>query len=137
MTYVDQQLSTKFADTPEGQKATTALKAPQRVKGRFTGSIPNDPSLTRVAALMKGLYASIPPNQLSTLFYNSPQTRIANDGSFVFGPQPQGSYELAWGTMVNATGAGVLSWNTDRYVANVGPLCPYDFGDISENIPHP
>jgi tetratricopeptide (TPR) repeat protein len=130
-----QQLSTKFADTLEGQKAATALKAPQKVTGRFTGSIPNDPSLTRVAALMKGLYTSIPTDQLTTLFYSSPQTTIANNGSFVFGPQPQGSYELAWGTTVNATGAGVLNWNTSRYVANVGPLCPYDFGNINENIP--
>jgi tetratricopeptide (TPR) repeat protein len=130
-----QRLSTQFADTPEGQKATTALKAPQKVKGRFTGSIPNDPSLTRVAALMKGLYTGISSDQLATLFYSSPRTTIANDGSFVFGPQPQGSYELAWGTTVNATGGGVLTWNTARYVADVGPLCPYDFGDIYENIP--
>ncbi len=132
-----QQLSTKFADTPEGQKATTALRAPQRVKGRFAGSIPNDPSLTHFVALMRGLYTGIPSDQLSVLLSKSPQTTIANDGSFVFGPQPQGSYELAWGTNVNATGSGILSWNTARYVADVGPLCPYDFGDIYENFPHP
>ena len=129
-----QQLSTQFRDTPEGQQATRALKAPQSVKGRFTGSIPNSPSLTPVVALMKGLYEGIPPDQLSNLFYSSPQTTIAPDGSFVFGPQPQGSYELAWGTNINATGAGVLSWDTARYIANVGPLCTYDFGDIAENV---
>lgn len=129
-----QQLSTQFRDTPEGQQATRALKAPQSVKGRFTGSIPNSPSLTPVVALMKGLYEGIPPDQLSNLFYSSPQTTIATDGSFVFGPQPQGSYELAWGTNINATGAGVLSWDTAHYIANVGPLCTYDFGDIAENV---
>jgi hypothetical protein len=130
-----QQLSTHFGDTPEGQQATSALKAPQPVKGHFTGTIPNSPSLTRVAALMKGLYTGISPDQFVNLFYSSPRTTIANDGSFVFGPQPQGSYELAWGTIVNATGAGLLTWNTSRYIANVGPLCPYNFGDIAENIP--
>jgi hypothetical protein len=130
-----QQLSTQFSKTPEGQKAIAALKLPQAVKGHFKGTIPNSPSLTRVAGLMKGLYTGISPDQLSTLFYSSPRTTIANDGSFVFGPQPQGSYELAWGTTINATGAGVLNWNTSRYVAKVGPLCPYDFGDINENIP--
>jgi hypothetical protein len=130
-----QQLSTMFGDTPEGQQATSALKAPQPVKGHFTGSIPNSPSLTRVAGLMKGLYNGITPTLLANLFYSSPRTTIASDGSFVFNPVPQGSYDLAWGTTVNATGAGVLTWNTSLYVANVGPLCPYDFGDITENIP--
>lgn len=130
-----QQLSTQFGDTPEGRQATSALKVPQPVKGRFTGTVPNSPSLTRYAALMKGLYANISPDQLANLFYSSPRTTIANDGTFVFDPQPQGSYELAWGTVSNATGAGLLTWNTARYVANVGPLCPDDFGDIAENIP--
>ena len=129
-----QQLSTQFADTPEGQKAATALNAPQAVKGHFTGSIPNNPSLARVAALIKGLYVGIPSAQLSTLFYSSPQTPIASDGSFTFSPQPQGSYDLAWGTIIIATGAGILSFNPSRYVANVGPLCPYDFGDIPADV---
>jgi tetratricopeptide (TPR) repeat protein len=129
-----QQLSTQFKDTSEGQQATRALKAPQEVKGHFTGSIPKSPSLTPVVALMKGLYTGLSGDQLANLFYNSPQTTIATDGSFVFGPQTQGSYELAWGTTVNATGAGILYWNTARYIANVGPLCPYDFGAIAENV---
>jgi tetratricopeptide (TPR) repeat protein len=130
-----QQLSTQFKDTSEGQQATRALKAPQPVKGHFTGSIPKSPSLTAEVALMKGLYSSIPPDQLANLFYSSPTTTIANDGTFVFGPQPQGSYELAWGTIINDTGAGLLKWNTARYIADVGPLCPYDFGVIAEDIP--
>jgi hypothetical protein len=130
-----QQLSTQFKDTPEGQQATRALKAPQPVKGHFTGSIPKSPSLTPYVALMKGLYTGISPDQLANLFYSSPRTTIALDGSFVFGPQPQGSYELAYGTIINATGAGLLSWNTARYIANVGPLCTDDFGAIAENVP--
>ncbi|TMC22372.1 MAG: zinc-ribbon domain-containing protein [Chloroflexi bacterium] len=132
-----QQLSTQFADTPEGQTATKALKEPQKVTGHFTSTIPNNPALTSFAALMQGLRQNITSNELGTLLAKSPQTNIASNGNFAFDPQPQGSYQLAWGSINNRTGSGRLSWNVARYVATVGPLCAYDFGDIGEAIPVP
>jgi outer membrane protein assembly factor BamD (BamD/ComL family) len=70
--------------------------------------------------------------QLSTQFRDTPEGQQATRA--LKAPQPQGSYELAWGTNINATGAGVLSWDTARYIANVGPLCTYNFGNIAENV---
>ncbi len=130
-----QQLASQFSDTQQGQQASRDLKTPEKVTGHFTGTVPNNPAWTEVAALIKGLYNGIPSSQLATLFYSSPHATINSDGTFTFQPVPQGTYDLAWGSIDNATGGGFLSWNTSRYVANVGPLCTFDFGDIPENVP--
>ncbi len=133
-----QQLSTQFGDTPEGKQATSALKAPQPVKGRFTGSVPHDPSLTVQAALIHGLYVDMPDVQFFQLLSGSPTTRIQSDGSFSFKPVKQGTYDLVWGTD-NSDGSQSYVFyhrgNTLVYVATVGPLCPYDFGDINQDVP--
>jgi len=136
-----QQLSTQFGDTPEGQQATTALHAPQAVKGRFAGAVPTDPALTLTAALMHGLHQNMPSGQFFQLLNGAPTATIQRDGSFTFKPLKQGTYELAWGTTNNNDGSEsfisyfLVNNGSPTYVANVGPLCPYDFGNIKQNIP--
>ena len=134
-----QQLSTQFSDTPEGKQATTALNAPQPVKGRLIGFVPQSPSLTDIAALLKGLVNGITANQFYAMLKGSPMAIIQSDGSFTFKPLPQGTYDLAWGSN-NTDGAQSYSasFNPDGsayYVATVGPLCAFDFGDISQDVP--
>jgi hypothetical protein len=135
-----QQLSTQFGDTPEGRQATRALKAPQPVKGRFTGSVPNDPALTPKAALMHGLYANMPDSDFFQLLSGSPTVTIQNNGAFNFPPMQQGNYELAWGSD-RSDGAQhyvyYASGSFVEYVATVGPLCAFDFGNINRDIPTP
>ena len=134
-----QQLSKQFGDTPEGQQATSALKANQPVKGRFITTIPNDPALTSLAALMHGIHQNIPDSQFFQMLNGALTTQIQGNGNFTFKPMPQGSYDLAWGTTrSNGSKHFQFAYNKDGssfYVANVGPLCPYDFGTIDETIP--
>ena len=134
-----QQLSTQFGDTPEGQQATSALKAPQPVKGRFIRSVPNDPALTPVATLIHGLNKNIPDSQFYQLLGTATTTQIQSNGSFSFKPLSQGTYDLAWGTTrSNGSKNFQFAYKPDGssyYVANVGPLCPYDFGTLNESIP--
>lgn len=135
------QLVAQFSDTTQGQQAAAALKAPQPVKGRFIGAIPHSSSLVDIAALMKGIYANIPTTTFYNILSTSPQVTINSDGTFTFKPLPQGTYDLAWGT--NNTADGSRSYviysnradNSLAYVAKVGPLCPFDFGSISQDIP--
>ncbi len=133
-----QELSTKFADTPEGQQATSTLKAPQPVKGHFVTPVPNNPALTLVAALMQGLHDNTTNDQFFVLLGVSPTTKIQSDGSFSFKPVKQGTYDLVWGTN-NSDGSQSYSSIKHSvsldFVVTVGPLCPYDFGDINEPIP--
>ena len=56
----------------------------------------------------------------------------------------QGTYDLAWVNILNDGSAiySIFYYNVNdpgkaaSYVANVGPLCPFDFGDIPEPIAH-
>ena len=134
-----QQLSAQFGDTPEGQQATSALRANQPVKGHFSSAIPNNPSLTPIATLIQGLNHNMPDNLFFQLLSTAPTASIQSNGDFIFSPLPQGVYGLAWGTNQNNGAKHFLfSYNTDGssyYVAKVGPLCPYDFGDLNETIP--
>lgn len=135
-----QELSSKFGDTPEGHQATSALKAPQEVKGRFTTSVPKSSALTVLAVLAQGLYADIGTTQFFQLIAGAPTVGIKADGSFTFKSVKQGRYDLAWGT-TNVDGSQSFYFNyrlSDKslvYVANVGPLCAFDFGNIDEPIP--
>ena len=135
-----QELSSKFGDTPEGQQATSALKAPQDVKGRFTTSVPKSSALTPTAVLAKGLFANISQSQFFQLIAGAPTVVIKSDGSFDFKSVKQGHYDLAWGT-TNTDGSQSFDFYyrpSDKslvYIANVGPLCAYDFGSINEPIP--
>ncbi len=134
-----QQLSTQFGDTPEGQQATGALSANQPVKGHFVTPVPNNPTLTPVATLLQGLNHNMPDNQFFQLLNASPTASIQPNGNFNFEPLPQGIYDLAWGTN-GSNGAKHFQFaykpdGSSFYIAKVGPLCPYDFGDLNETIP--
>jgi len=139
-----QQLSQQFADTPAGQAATSALQAPQPVKGHFTGAIPNDPILAPFVALAQNLNGQMSSDQLTQALQGDPipPEKIQGDGTFTFQSISQGTYDLVWGTVRND---GVAAYefkyhssdNTPMYIATVGPLCPADFGAINENIPTP
>jgi len=133
-----QQLSAQFADTPEGQQAASALRANQPVKGHFSSAIPN-PSLTPVAALIQGLNHNMSDSLFFQLLSTAPTASIQSNGNFIFSPLPQGSYGLAWGTnQGNGAKHFLFAYypdGTSYYVAKVGPLCPYDFGDLNETIP--
>jgi tetratricopeptide (TPR) repeat protein len=135
-----QELSSKFGDTPEGQQATTALKTPQDVKGRFITAVPKSSALTPMAVLAQGLSGNISQSQFFQIIVGVPTVVIKSDGSFDFKSVKQGKYDLAWGT-TNTDGNAFYYFNyrpSDKspvYVANVGPLCPFDFGSINEPIP--
>ncbi len=138
-----QELSTNFGDTPEGQQATGALKAPQPVSGRFTTSVlimQNGMDLTPQAALLQNLDPNMPDDQFFNLLDQSPTVTIQKDGSFLFKPLPQGTYDLVWGT-VRSDGTATFTYTYRGkslvYVATVGPLCAYSFGDINKSIPVP
>jgi outer membrane protein assembly factor BamD (BamD/ComL family) len=134
-----QQLATQFGDTPEGQQAAGALRANQPVRGRFTSTIPNNASLTPIAALIQGLNHTMSDSQFFQLLSVAPTASIQSNGNFVFNPLPQGTYDLAWGTnQDNGAKHFQFAYNSDgssTYVAKVGPLCPYDFGNLYETIP--
>jgi len=132
-----QQLSSQFADTPQGQQAAAALKAPQPVKGHFIGIVPQNPSLTDIAVLMKGLYNNFPRDRFFAMLGSAPTATIQRDGSFTFQPVQQGTYDLVWGTNNNADGAQyyIYSFPPNPLVITVGPLCAYDYGDINQNVP--
>lgn len=135
-----QELTSKFGDTPEGQQASVALRAPQDVKGRFTTAVPKSSALTPMAVLAQGLYANIAQSQFFQLIAGAPSVVIKSDGSFDFKSVKQGKYDLAWGTN-NTDGSAFYYFSyrqSDKsliYIANVGPLCPFDFGSINEPIP--
>ncbi len=134
-----QQLSAQFGDTPEGQQATSALRANQPVKGHFSSTIPNNPSLTPIATLIQGLNHNMSDSLFFQLLSTAPTAPIQSNGDFTFSPLPQGSYGLAWGTnQSNGAKHFLFAYypdGTSFYVAKVGPLCPYDFGDLKETIP--
>ncbi len=133
------ELIQQFGDTPEGQQALSDYNAPEPVTGRFLGALAYLGGVP-VAFLAKGLYNGIPDSQFFQIISNSPFALIDASGHFAFKPQPQGTYDLAWGS-VDSQGNAVVQfdYHTDTgqpyYVATVGPLCPYDFGDIPDDVP--
>jgi tetratricopeptide (TPR) repeat protein len=126
-----QELSTKFADTPEGQAATAELAQPQPVTGRFTKAIPG----SAYAILAKGLHHSMS----DAAFYQAiaspaPRVHVSGDGSFQFSPVAQGVWDLVW----EDSNGYIFSYRQDTgksyYQATVGPLCAFDFGPIDEDF---
>jgi len=117
------------------------LKAPQPIKGRFTTPVPNSPSLRPIVALMHGLYRNMPDALFFQMLSGAPMVTIQNNGTFSFPPMKQGSYDLAWGTDRSDGAQSYVSYfhndGSEVYVATVGSLCPYDFGDINQSIPTP
>jgi hypothetical protein len=129
-----QQLARQFDDTSQGKQAATALEQPVTVKGHFTTQIPVAPNNPTVV-LVQGLTVGILPYQFQLLLEGAPSATINSDGTFTLSAVPQGAYELVW------SGDGKLHFYYDHngtqvlYSANLGPLCTYSYGDISETIP--
>ncbi|GCF07222.1 hypothetical protein KDI_07860 [Dictyobacter arantiisoli] len=136
-----QQLAKDFSDTAAGQEAKTALNAPQTVTGHFEGPIPqaSDGYVEVNAALMQNLVGTMGQAAFYQQLATSPTATIANDGNFTFKGVAQGTYDLAWGVS-KSDGSQFYSFYYKKdsfkpiYVAQVGPLCPFDFGDIPEHI---
>ena len=128
-----QQLSTNFSDTPEGQQAATALKQPQPVKGHFTSTIPSGSSAPGVG-LVQGISTGMSSNAFYAILAKSPTEPVHSDGTFTFPSIALGSYYLVWGVVNSADNREVFLVG-QRYPATVGPLCAFNFGDISESFP--
>ncbi len=134
-----QQLAKAFADTVQGKNAAVALKAPQSVKGHFTKPVPRGRVL---AVLTQGVAARAWNKQFYQALAHHPLTAtILANGTFLFKSVKQGTYDLSWGTIA-ANGnqrfsTGFLRSNPGvySYVAHVGPLCSFDFGNITVAIP--
>ena len=133
-----QQLAKAFSDTKQGKNAAVALKAPQSVEGRFTRAVPRGHAL---AVLTQGLAARAWKDQIYTvLAHHPPVATILANGTFRFKPLKQGTYDLSWGDIASN---GNEKFNTIfipksgayYYVAHVGPLCPFNFGNIALGIP--
>jgi Tetratricopeptide repeat len=131
-----QELSTKFADTPEGQAATAELAQPQPVTGHFTKAIPGG----AYAILAIGMYHNMPHNEfLSKVSYPAPHVHVNADGTFRFETIAQGVWDLVWATF-DSNGENYLfayrqSDGLSFYQAKVGPLCAFDLGPIDEDFP--
>jgi tetratricopeptide (TPR) repeat protein len=143
-----QQLASQFKDTPEGKTAAAALKAPQPVTGQFTIDLPPS-GYVAVAFLVKGinqaLWGNLSTDQFTSIFQSAPAALIHSDGSFTFKPVKQGTYDLAWcfvGNKNGATDSACLAYfynvtGAPYNVAKVGPLCPFDFGQLQESVVPP
>jgi tetratricopeptide (TPR) repeat protein len=129
-----QELASKFADTPEGKQAAKDMKAPQPVKGTFTQGVPGG----AFVALAKGLRGGMPDPDFTAAFDAAPKVAVHSDGTFQFGPMPQGAWDLIWGEAQGGFESYEFQYqpdNTPTYIATVGPLCPYDFGNINTTFP--
>lgn len=128
-----QQLASNFSDTSEGQQASTAIKQPQPVKGQFTTTVPGGTNTPQVG-LVQGISANMSSNAFYAILAKSPVIIVQRDGKFQFRPVAQGTYYLVWGVANSADNQEVFLVG-QRYPATVGPLCPFDYGSISEGFP--
>lgn len=127
-------LATLFADTSEGQQAASALRQPVPVQGHFTQSVPGAP-YHPTAYLVQGLVAGMQQYQFPALLAHAPVAPIQSDGSFTFAPIPQGTYELVWSSDSALHYYYAYNGKQVLYVAQVGPLCAFNYGDINQAIP--
>ncbi|GCE05054.1 hypothetical protein KDAU_23830 [Dictyobacter aurantiacus] len=138
---VYQELANKFADTPEGREAKTALSVPQPVLGHFVKDVPklSDGYVKINAALLQNLDPNIGSDAFYQQLANAPAATISDDGHFKFQPLAPGNYDLVWGFM-RSDGSQLYMFyhskttNQPVYVAQVGQLCPFDFGDIQDSF---
>lgn len=129
-----QQLAKQFADTAQGQQAATALRQPVQARGRFTQNVPGAPN-SPTAFLVQGLVVGIHQDQFPALLRTAPTTQIQADGAFSFTSVPPGTYELVWSSDGTLHFYYAFSGNQVLYMARIGPLCAYDFGNVDQAIP--
>lgn len=140
-----QNLIQHFPDTPEGQQATIDYKAPEPVTGQFTGSVISFNGGQDLVFLLRGASIGMSDSQLVNLVNQAISAgRVAQipfgTTTFTFRPVPQGTYVLTWAALDPATGLAYIRRPANdgtqfTYVASVGPLCNYNFGNIPENVP--
>jgi tetratricopeptide (TPR) repeat protein len=120
-----QTLAKTYGDTPQGKQATTALAAPQKITGKFTGLPIGNP----VPRVRLSKFA----NPTAFVFSNDYATNLDSaSGTFTFAAVKQGAYNLST--------ARDLGYKTDfhyyhgaagdLYSIKVGPLCALDLGSI-------
>jgi tetratricopeptide (TPR) repeat protein len=121
-----QTLTKTYSDTSEGQQAATALAAPQKVTGKFTGLPTGNP----VPRVRLSKFA----NPTAFVFSSDYATALdATTGAFTFASVKPGAYNLST--------ARDLGFKTDfhyyhgaagdLYSIKVGPLCAIDLGSIA------
>ena len=134
-----QAITKNFADTASGKQAAIDLLAPQAVKGQFT-TTPATGVIVYVD-LITNLKIDAQGSILSA--DNVAYAQVKSDGSFTFDAVPLGTYPLEWFTYDSAGNAKTGSYyvfkgtSNPYYVANVQPLCPFDFGQIASPIVGP
>ncbi|GCE26705.1 hypothetical protein KDA_21890 [Dictyobacter alpinus] len=136
-----QELAEKFADTPEGREAKMALSAPQPVVGHFIPDIPkaSDGYLDVQAALIPDQSSDISDTEFYAQLDNAPTALVDSNGDFTFKPLKQGTYDLVWGFSRpdgsrTYTSTSIKNTNQYLYVAQIGPLCSFNFGEINEKF---
>ncbi|GHO86661.1 hypothetical protein KSZ_46670 [Dictyobacter formicarum] len=136
---VYQELATKFADTPEGLEAKAALSVPQPVLGHFVNGVPklSDGYVKINASLLQNLSTDVTRDDFYQQMANAPTATISDDGHFKFQPLKPGTYDLVWGFIRNDGYELYMFYHSKEtnqpiYVAQVGQLCPFDFGDIQD-----
>ncbi len=129
------QLADTFSDTPEGQEAATALKAPEPLRGQFTGKI--TPPSGDVAVALLGTITS-------NAFNIKGVAAIATGGNFQFAPIAQGTYVFGVGFGTISAGKFTPDFSTQVLLLPdqsgqpaqipITPLCGTDLGTIPGNI---
>jgi hypothetical protein len=93
------------------------------------------------AELVQNFSGILSNAQTFAIVDNSPSAPINGDGTFTFNSINQGQYGLVW-TINHPDGSRDLRWyylatdptQSPDMVAVVGPLCPFDFGDIAKSL---
>jgi tetratricopeptide (TPR) repeat protein len=132
------ELASKYTDTSQGQQASAALAAPQPVTGQFTKGVPAG----AFVILAHNLSYNMPNSQyLAAVAPPAPRTDVHGDGTFRFNAIGQGTWDLVWAVSTSSGEFYLFTAhpndNSPVWVANVGPLCPFDFGSIDESFPTP
>jgi hypothetical protein len=121
-----QTLAQTYSNTSEGQRAATALAAPQKVTGKFTGLPAGNP----VPRVRLSKFA----NPTAFVFSTDYATALdATTGAFTFATVKPGAYNLSTARDLGFKvdfhyyhgAAG------DLYSIKVGPLCALDLGSIA------
>jgi hypothetical protein len=117
-----QTLTKRYADTPEGKQAQTALQAPVNVTGHLDKS-PQNPALT--IALSKDA------NPIGYYFSNDYRATVDANGNFTFTNVILGSYSIS-ASRNQSGGQKTIYWssNGNLYFVKVQPLCAMQLGTL-------
>ncbi|EFH84307.1 tetratricopeptide repeat protein [Ktedonobacter racemifer] len=128
-----QRLAKEYGDTNEGKSAQKDLNAPQDITGHFT-NVESDVPFNQIG-LTTGLKGGMGKDELFAKWDASKKTGIQGNGNFAFHGISQGSYDLIW--YANNGSYEYVEFiyhqvsQEPTYVAEVGPLCPVNMGNVS------